>query len=315
MLERLSVMTNHSMTEMVTAIGPKIEFDHDLASLTTFGTGGRARYFVSVENEEELTRAVAGARKLEVPFFLMGGGSNLLVSDSGYDGMVIKLDILGIELVGESTLKAGAGEKLMALVQAATDNSLTGLEFAAGIYGSVGGAIYGNAGAFGGEIGSLLIDAEIAEGDGQISTVDASYFEFGYRDSNLKRSSDVVVRASFGLERGDRDKISAKVAEIIETRNAKHPVGQRTAGCVFKNIPDASQPHGKLAAGKLLEEAGAKQMAVGGAKVFENHANMIINTGNATSKDIRQLADKMKESVRDKFGVELQEEIILLGDF
>ena len=303
------------MRTLIEGFGTNLEFGRYLAPLTSFGTGGRARYFITAENTDDIVRSIKAAKRLDVPFFVMGSGSNLLVSDSGYDGLVIKVDIKGMSLTGESQVRCGAGEDLMALVDFASANSLTGLEFAAGIWGTVGGAVYGNAGAYGGEIGSILSGLELVDNEGNVKAVGPDYCQFAYRHSYLKEVRETAVWITFDLQSGDKSAIEARVTEILALRKEKHPETACSAGCFFKNIPDATQPHGKLAAGKLLDEIGAKGMQVGGAKVFEKHANIIVNTGDATSKDIRQLADILKQKVFEKFGVELQEEVQQLGSF
>ncbi|NMC45065.1 MAG: UDP-N-acetylenolpyruvoylglucosamine reductase, partial [candidate division Zixibacteria bacterium] len=187
--------------------------------------------------------------------------------------------------------------------------------FAAGIWGTVGGAIYGNAGAFGSQIGSRLVRAEIVDGTGSVRVETREYFQFAYRWSRLKETGEIVATAEIGLDPGDRRAIEKRTEEIRLLRREKHPDRPCSAGCFFKNIEDPRQPGGKLPAGKLLEEVGAKDMHVGGAAVFANHANIIINSGRATSKEIRQLADILKQRVKEKFGVELEEEVICLGHF
>ncbi len=297
------------------AFGDQLEFDTPLAPLTSYKTGGPARLFLRVTSAEEIVAAIATARRLEIPFFLVGGGSNLLVSDDGFDGIVIKIDVRGLTVTDDTHIEVGAGEDLMDLVRFAARNSLAGIEFLAGIWGSVGGAIYGNAGAFGCEIGSVVESVTIITPEGTVRTVDPEYCRFGYRDSYLKESKDVIVSARLRLEAGKREALEAKIDEITTTRDAKHPNTGCSAGCFFKNIPDERQPHGKLPAGKLLDEAGAKDLVVGGAKVFDKHANIIVNTGTATSSDIRRLADLMKAKVKATFGIELQEEVQQVGKF
>lgn len=314
MIEQPTVSIDIPMTTLLEAFGANLEFRRPLAPLTSYQTGGPARYFISAESSDELVRAVKGAKRLKIPFFLMGSGSNLLVSDQGFNGLVIRVDIKKLKVVDQNFIECGAGEDLMALVGFATDNALTGLEFAAGIWGTVGGAIYGNAGAYGGDMASIVESVTLLDHDGELRTETPDYCGFEYRHSRLKETREVVVSARFKLALGDKDTIDQRVLEILASRNQKHPESL-TAGCFFKNIPDASQPHGKLPAGRLLEDSGAKKLAVGGARVFDKHANIIVNSGNATSKDIRILADKMKKLVLDRFKIELEEEVQMLGDF
>lgn len=315
MTEPSKVSPNYEKSKLVKVFGPNLLFDHPLADLTTYRTGGPARYFLAVDSVEALSDAVRSVVGLEIPYFVIGGGSNLLISDEGFDGLIIKIEIIGLTREDETRIECGAGEALMALVNFATECSLTGLEFASGIWGTVGGALYGNAGAYGGEMKDVVEEVTLVETDGSVKTVGCDYLRFGYRDSYLKASKEIAASVRLNLRKGDKVEIGRKVDEILALRAGSDPGTACSAGCFFKNIPDPNQPFGKMAAGKLLDEAGAKGMSVGGAAVFEKHANMIVNNGGATSKDIRRLADLMKKKVFDKFGIELEEEVIQLGPF
>ena len=288
--------------------------NHPLAKFNTFGTGGRARLFAEVTTPQELADLVKEASGLDVPIFMLGGGSNVLISDNGYEGLIIRNAIKGMNVEGASVI-CGAGEDLQALIDFATEMSLTGLEFAAGIWGTVGGAIYGNAGAYGSEICNVLEWAEVVDRQGDMRIEQAGYFDFVYRGSKLKKTHEFVTRAKFALQPGKKEAIKSRVEEILAIRNEKLPLTKPSAGCFFKNIPDPSQEFGKLSAGKLLEQVGAKETQYGQAAVFERHANILINSGSATSSDIRRLSQILKRKVKEKFGIELQEEIILLGEF
>lgn len=303
------------MPEISAAFLEKLEKDKPLAPFTTFKTGGSAKYFIAVKSVDELSGVIKGALQNSLDFIIIGGGSNLLISDNGYDGLIIKIDIKGLSLEDDTHIRSGSGELLMDLVNFATKNSLSGLEFASGIYGFVGGAICGNAGAYGGEIKDILEEITLVDKNGEIKKVTVDYCKFSYRNSYLKESGEIVTEALFRLTNGDKKAIEERVNEIVEIRSGKHPVSGMSAGSFFKNIPDASQPYGKLPAGKLLEEVGVKGLKVGGAQVYEKHANMIVNTGNATSKDIRELADIMKRKVFEKFNIELEEEVVSIGEF
>ncbi len=303
-----------SARELKKELGDKIRVDQPLSGLTTFGTGGKARLFMDVTSDEDLSLIVKAAQRLNIPVFMLGGGSNVLISDSGYEGLMLKNSIMGMERDGEE-IRCGAGEELQKLVDFAADNSLSGLEFAAGIWGTVGGAIFGNAGAYGSETGAVVRSAELVDRQGNVSTVTAEYLDFSYRSSKLKEAGEFVTRAIFALKTGKKETIRQKIAEIMSQRGDRLPIGELSAGCFFKNIPDKDSEFGKLSTGKLLEEAGAKNMQCGGARVFRNHANIIINDGTAMSSDIKKLAELMKSKVEDKFGIKLQEEVILLGNF
>jgi UDP-N-acetylmuramate dehydrogenase len=314
MTEKTDWDLDHSAKALKREFGEKVEIERPLSELNTFGTGGKARLFLEIETTAELSSAVRVASQLNIPIFMLGGGSNVLISDSGYNGLIIKNSIMGLGCNGEE-VTCGAGEELQKLVDFTADNSLSGLEFATGIWGTVGGAIYGNAGAYGSEIGAVIKSAELVDRQGDIRTVSSDYLKFSYRSSKLKETGEFITRAIFALKIGKKEIIEQKVAEIMSQRSVKLPIGEKSAGCFFKNIPDKESEYGKLSTGKLLEEIGAKEMRFGGARVFKNHANIIINDGSADSTDIRKLADLMKSKVEDKFGIKLQEEVICLGDF
>ena len=297
------------------AFGADLKVGVSMVPYTSYRTGGEARYFLLAKTSETVAQAIKVAHDCELPYFLLGGGSNVLVSDTGFDGLVIKVDVDGIAVDSEAQVDCGAGEQLSSLVDFAVDKSLTGMEFAAGIWGSVGGAVCGNAGAYGSDMSQVVQTVTVVDESGEMKTLSADQCGFAYRYSRFKKSREVIVRARFSLAPGDKAVVSNRVKDILKSRSEKHPVDGMSAGCFFKNVPDQTQPHGKLAAGKLLDEAGAKELSVGGAKVFEKHANIIVNTGKATSKDIRQLADIMKQKVKKKFGVDLEEEVVSLGEF
>ena len=259
--------------------------------------------------------AIKAALETGMPFFVLGGGSNILVSDSGFDGLAIRIGIMGLRLSDETAIECGSGEDLVSLVDFSAEQSLTGLEFASGIYGTVGGAICGNAGAYGGDIGSIVDNVTIVGPRGDSRTIDRADCRFDYRSSRFKNSGEVIVGARFTLKRGQADQIRKKIGEIELAREAKFPPQIKSAGCFFKNVPDPGEEFGKLPAGRLLEQAGTMKMSVGDARVHENHANLIVNSNAATSKDIRELADKMKEKVFEMTGIRLEEEVTQVGNF
>ncbi len=285
-----------------------------LAQYSSFGVGGPTDLFARVRTVDQLCQLLRTVHELGVPCAVIGSGTNLLVADRGYRGLVIQNVIMGLEVAG-TRIKIGAGEDYMSLVNAATQAGLTGMEFAAGIWGAVGGAVVGNAGAYGSEICDVLIEAEIADRTGVLRTEKTPYFEFGYRSSKLKKTKEVLVSATVELKPGDKEKVSARVEEILAIRSEKHPRIPNSAGSFFKNILDPSQPHGKLPAGKLLDGIGAKELSYGGARVYEKHANILINSGTATAQDIRKLADILKERTQEKYGITLEEEVVSLGEF
>lgn len=313
--EQLEVNADMPKQSMLDLFGELLRFDIPLAEYSSFHTGGTAAYFIDTKTVDETVHAVITASQNKIPFFIIGGGSNLLISDKGYDGLVIKINILGIKKIGDTEIECCAGEELMHLVSFAAENGLQGLEFAAGIWGSVGGAVYGNAGAYGGEIKDVLTEIMLLDRVGNLKKVKPDYCRFGYRDSYLKQTQEIVLSVKLSLQKGRKEELLTKIDEILAIRASKHPVKQYCAGSFFKNIPDSKEKYGKLPVGRLLDEIGAKSMSVGGAKVFEKHANIIINDGTAKSKDIRELADILKKKVFDTFGITLEDEVISIGDF
>lgn len=292
--------------------GDALSTGESLAKYTTFGIGGPADFFIRARNPETFVRAYNAARELHIPCFVLGGGSNILISDQGFRGLVIKSDLT--EITRDGTLvTAGAGVHFDDLVDWAADHDLAGLAFAAGIAGSVGGAVYGNAGCYGKEIGDLVTELAIMTPEGELKVVDNAYCGFSYRNSRLKVTGDVVLTVTLKLEPGDGDALRAEATEHRNHRAERHPTTDGSAGCFFKNIEDASAPHGKLAAGALLEEVGAKAETEGGAAVHSGHANIIVNTGTATATDVLTLAKRLRRKVKEQFGHELSREIIFLG--
>jgi len=287
-----------------------------LKHLVTFRFGGPAEYFFTAENSENLCAAVEWARSKKMPLFILGGGSNLVVSDSGLDGLVIHNRCMEVNHVDAQTnqICISSGYDFSYLVDLAQKYGLAGIESFAGIPGSIGGAIYGNAGAYGRCIADVLLDAQLLCPDGSVRTVDNSFFNFDYRTSRLKNDPHIILSARFQLEPGDKEAIKVKMDEIIEQRHSKHPPYEiGCAGSFFKNLPPLPGENRRRAAGSVLEQAGAKKMSCGGASVFEKHANFIINNGNATASDVKQLANMLKAKVKEQFGIELAEEVLYVG--
>ena len=315
MIEPREVSHKMDRDEMIRSFGKTLEFDKSLKEFSTYKTGGRAKYFINITDELSLSETVIKVNEVNLKYDIIGGGSNLLIADSGYDGLIIKIDIKGIELISETEISCCAGEEFMTLIEFAADNSLTGLEFAAGIAGTVGGAVAGNAGAYGGEIKDILTEITVVDTQGAINKISPEQCQFEYRSSYFNNSDDIITAIKVKLKIGDSTTIKDKIEEILSVRRSKHPVDGKTAGSFFKNIIDPNEKYGKIPAGRLLEEAGVKGLTVGGAAVYEKHANMILNKNNATSKDIRDLADILKQRVFDKFGITLEEEVVSLGEF
>jgi len=292
--------------------GDALRIDEPLAPYTTFGIGGPADYFIRATDPEIFARAFNTARELGLRYFILGGGSNILISDEGFRGLMIKSDLN--EIVADGTrVTAGSGVHFDTLVDWAADHDLAGLAFAAGIAGSVGGAVYGNAGCYGHEIGDRIVELVIMTPQGELKVVDREYCGFSYRNSRLKETRDVVLTVTLQLEKGDGDALRKEAMEHRAHRAERHPTTDGSAGCFFKNIEDPTAPHGKLAAGMLLEKIGAKQERQGGAAVHSGHANILVNTGNATAADVLTLARRLRRKVKEDSGYELSREIIFLG--
>lgn len=277
--------------------------DHDLSKYGTYRIGGFADFFVEATSEAELLEALNWATERDLPYFVFGGATNLLFDDEGFRGLVIRVRNQELR-VEENEIYADAGALTSKLVEAAATHSLTGLEAWKGLPGTVGGAIYGNAGCFGVETKDVLKEARVwLPGEG-LQTLPVDWFEYEYRDSKLKQiSGAVVISAVFQLHQGDAETISAKMAEIQTLRLKKQPPGLST-GSFFKN------PVGEKPAGQLIEEAGLKGFQLGPMKVSDYHANFFLNTGGASSADVNDLATYVQETVHKKFGISLEREVI-----
>ncbi|HPW17373.1 MAG TPA: UDP-N-acetylmuramate dehydrogenase [Candidatus Aminicenantes bacterium] len=281
-----------------------------LSALSSFGIGGPADLFLEVRTEGELMKAVALASGESYPFYLIGGGSNLLFDDAGYRGLIIRNRLEGLSRE-ENRLNVLSGTGLADIMREALAAGLSGLEFLAGIPGTLGGAVYGNAGAYGWSVGDVVAWATVLIPGGERRTMSRASLGFGYRDSALKRYRGIVLRASLICSPGDSRRSEAKIREILEKRRTKHPpLGTACAGSYFKN--SSSETGARIAAGQLLEQAGARGMAVGDAAVSAVHCNFIVNTGNARAADVLRLADELKERVFRMFGIRLEEEVIYL---
>ncbi|MCU0662244.1 MAG: UDP-N-acetylmuramate dehydrogenase [Myxococcota bacterium] len=287
-----------------------------LAPYTSLGIGGPAAALCAVSDIEGLCRGLRHARELGVPVLLLGAGTNLLVSDEGWPGLALRLQLTGLVIDHERcTVRVAAGVKSRLLVEETIAASLAGLEFASGLPGTVGGAVAGNAGCFGGSFGDRLIRAMVVDAEGNAHSIeDPAWFHFSYRGSRLIAEGAVLAEATFALCPGDREALQSRAAELLGIRRDKHPLpGEKTAGSYFKNLPP-EQPGGRRrAAGELLDAVGAKAMRVGDAIVFERHANIIVNRGAASARDVLELADQMSGAVRRTFGIVLEPEVRLVG--
>ena len=276
-----------------------------MANHTTFRIGGNADIFLSPSNEDELKNIIKTLKEASVPYFILGNGSNLLVSDKGIEGAVISMENLNTVDCDNLKIYAAAGAKLSFLASTATKNSLTGLEFAAGIPGTVGGALFMNAGAYDGEIKNVVEFVRVIR-DGKIIDIPSSECQFAHRNSIFQHNGDIILGASFSLSSGNKDEIAAKVIDLNTRRKLKQPLEFPSAGSVFK------RPEGHFA-GKLIQDCGLGGFSIGGAQVSEKHCGFIINKGGATATDVLNLIKHIKTCVYVRFGVKLQEEVRFVG--
>ena len=275
---------------------------------TSFRAGGPADWYAAPETADELAAVCRACQRAGSRFYVIGNGSNLLVSDEGFRGVIISTEkFQNLEISGKS-LKAGAGVLLSKAANAALRAGLTGLEFAAGIPGSVGGAAVMNAGAYGSEMKNVLKRVTVLSPDGNVLTLDAKELALGYRTSIIPKKGYVVLDAEFSLECGDMEAIRQKMDELAGKRKEKQPLEYPSAGSTFK------RPEGYFA-GKLIEDAGLKGFSVGGAAVSEKHAGFVINRDNASASDIYRRCEEVKKRVKEHSGVTLEMEVKLLGQF
>ncbi|MCR2047148.1 UDP-N-acetylmuramate dehydrogenase [Acetatifactor muris] len=284
-----------------------IRLQEPMADHTTFRIGGPADCFVQLENEKQLKDVRRYLELAGVPFFVIGNGSNLLVSDSGYQGVVLQIgsEMSDIRVEG-CRMVAKAGASLAQTARMALKHGLTGLEFASGIPGTVGGGVVMNAGAYGGEMCQVVTQVTVVNRDGETMELDNETMEFGYRTSVIRHSAFIVTEVAFSLAHGDRDTIQARMEELAGRRREKQPLEYPSAGSTFK------RPEGHFA-GQLIMEAGFRGFQKGGARVSDKHCGFIINTGNATARDVLDVIASVQAGVKDKFHVDLETEIVCLG--
>ena len=295
---------------IITVVGEEnIRFHEPMKKHTSFRTGGEAATFIQVENKEQLKKVLYYLRKTEHEYFVLGNGTNLLVSDRGYDGVVIQIGSkMSAIRVDGNRIYVQAGALLSQTAKQALDAGLTGMEFASGIPGSVGGGIVMNAGAYDGEMESIVESVTVLNEDGEFMVLDHDTMEFGYRSSIIKNRPFIVVEAVLKLEQGDKDSIKEKMDDFALRRRQKQPLEYPSAGSTFK------RPEGYFA-GKLIMDCGLRGYRIGGAQVSEKHCGFVINAANATSEDIAELMAEIQERVKEKFGVQLEPELVKLGKF
>lgn len=279
-----------------------------LSGLTTLQVGGPAALVCPVHNAQQALRFQDAADRAGLPWFVLGGGSNVLADDRGFGGALLRLEAAGWKRLGDA-IEVQAGAPFDALIAATLAEGLCGLEFASGIPGTIGGALAGNAGCYGREIRDLVDHVTVLTTDGRLERRAPDECGFRYRGSALRDAGEIVLAAVLRLRRGDLEAAVAEREAHLADRRAKHPVTEPSAGSWFRNL-DPAEPGGRRQpAGALLEQAGAKGMREGAAAVFARHANIIVNLGGARSDEVRRLAARMRQAVRERFGVLLQEEV------
>lgn len=288
-----------------------IQLEQEMLSChTTFQIGGPAAYYLIPESEDEVTDAMDFANVRGLPFYLLGKGSNVLFSDEGYPGVVIEigrgLERMSVHEEGMVMVQAGIGLSTMAVRLA--EAGLTGFEFAGGIPGTLGGGIAMNAGAYGGEIKDCIVSATVLTAEGEKIILSKKELELGYRTSIIQKEKYIVLQGTFSFEKGEREKIFAKMRELNKKRREKQPLEYPSAGSTFK------RPEGYFA-GKLIEDAGLRGYRIGDAQVSEKHCGFVVNRGQATAKDVSRLIAEVQKKVREKFQVELEPEVRMVGNF
>ena len=276
---------------------------------TTFRVGGEAKLLVEISDSEELLKLIPYLNKMGEPYYIKGNGSNLLVGDKGYNGVILEIGSKMNSVRVEGTkITASAGALMSQIARAALDNSLTGFEFASGIPGTIGGGVVMNAGAYDGELKDVVTSVTVCDPDGEVYTLDNRDMEFGYRTSAIKKRPFTVLEVTLQLKSGNADEIRSKMSELNERRREKQPLEYPSAGSTFK------RPEGYFA-GKLIMDAGLRGFSIGGAAVSDKHCGFVINKGSATAADVYEVIIEVQEKVKEKFDVMLEPEVIFLGTF
>lgn len=304
-------MNTNILNMFIEAVGEScVSVSEPMAKHTTFRVGGPADYFVSPNTLEGVKNALDICKKENLPYYIIGNGSNLLISDEGYRGVIIQIykNLNEVAIENGNVIRAQAGALLSTVARTALNHELTGMECLSGIPGTLGGAVTMNAGAYGGELKDVLTEVTVIDEDGQIRTILAEDLELGYRTSIIAKKGYVVLEAVLTLEKGDVEKIQARMDELKEQRVTKQPLEFPSAGSTFK------RPEGYFA-GKLIQDAGLAGYTVGGAQVSPKHCGFVVNVGKATASDVYQLICDVKRIILEKDQVELEPEVKMLGEF
>lgn len=278
-----------------------------LSNHTTFRIGGAAKYFAVPKNEEEIMEAVDFAIVKDLPYYILGKGSNVLFADEGYPGVIIEIGagMEKVERTGDTGIRAQAGVSLSALAAFAAREGLSGLEFAGGIPGTLGGAVTMNAGAYGGEMQDVIVSAKVMDEEGAVQELSCEELQLGYRTSIVQKKQLIVLEAEFLLKPGTTEEIQNTMKELNAKRREKQPLEYPSAGSTFK------RPEGYFA-GKLIEDAGLRGYRVGDAQVSEKHCGFVVNRGKATCAEVLQLIEEVQKTVKEQFGVQLEPEVRII---
>lgn len=300
----------HILAELEQIAGKEnVLTDEPMKQHTTFRIGGPADFLVMPPHAEQIVQIIEVCRKKNIPYYIIGNGSNLLVGDGGVRGVVIQIykNYNAVKVEG-TKIKAQAGAMLSTISRRALDAQLTGLEFASGIPGTVGGAAVMNAGAYGGEMKDVMIAADVLTSEGKIVTIPVEEMKLGYRTSIFKEKGYIVLDVILELQEGDGEEIRNAMVELKERRVSKQPLEYPSAGSTFK------RPEGYFA-GKLIQDAGLRGYRVGNAQIAEKHCGFVINRGGATAKEVMQLIRDVQQKVKDEFQVDLETEVKFMGEF
>ncbi len=328
-------MNTKLISKLEAIVSKDLVTDEPMSKHSHYGIGGPAKYFVVAQTAEEIVELVRLAIEFKLDWVAIGAGTNILVNDAGFDGLVIKMAHRSIQIdseSGEVVVESGALSAMVARETA--KNGLTGLEWAIGLPGTIGGAVRGNAGCFGGETKEYLVSVEIVNGEtGEVEEVPAKKLRMGYRESAVKHNPWIVLRTHFKLEKRDAERNMEKIEDVLQCRARTQPKNARCAGCSFKNfeyededelaqlfkvmgreaIPPQFLDDKIIPAGWLIDKAELKGFHIDGASISEVHGNFVVNDGNATADHVAQLLATVKMKVRDKYGIQLQEEIQYIG--
>lgn len=307
---------------------PKIRKNVSLKNYSTYKIGGPAKYFFVAKSKDELAKVLKVAEKFGMQFFILGGGSNILFSDKGFEGLVIKIENKEIKILNNNTILAGAGVELSKMVWLSAKKSLEGMEWAGGLPGTFGGAVIGNAGAFGGEIKNVIFQVRALNSNVNLKSFSNKQCQFSYRSSIFKKKGWVVLEAVIKLKKGSKEDIESVAKSRVRYRKERHPLEYPNIGSIFKNCPFSEflpkqkkellkvvkkDPLSVVPTAYLISECGLKNKRIGGAKISEKHPNFIVNLGNAKARDVLKLISLVKKKVKNKFKVNLETEAQLVG--